>query len=161
MNGHRFTGPIAGAAIFLLCLPAVVSQASGNTPRTPANPLDQSAKSSQQAVKSFDALLAKITLTDDEKTKIDQIRRDFNNKFELVAKDPHTNPDQKAAMIGGFQRLERTQIFEVLTPVQRDEMRKNALAEHAANQPGPGYRRPSRPAQTDIAPAQPPAAQPR
>jgi Spy/CpxP family protein refolding chaperone len=54
--------------------------------------------------------------------------------MEIVAKDPKENQDQKSAMIQGLQRIQRTQIYMVLTPEQQSEFRKKIRAQRAADQ---------------------------
>ena len=56
--------------------------------------------------------------------------------MDIVAKDPKSNSDQKQAMLEGMVRIEQTQIFQVLTPVQQSEVRKKAAARRAAAEEG-------------------------
>ena len=83
-------------------------------------------------------LLAGLTLTDDQKAKIDRIREDTKSRLAAVTNDHKLGPEVKDAMLGGFQRMENTKIFEVLTPEQQREVRKRVSAWRAAaphNQP--------------------------
>jgi hypothetical protein len=83
---------------------------------------------------SIDDLLAGLTLTDDEKAKVDQIKKDMRARMELVARDEKETADQKGAMIQGLQRMQRSQVYMVLTPEHQSEYRKRILAQHAAEQ---------------------------
>lgn len=78
--------------------------------------------------------LAGFTLTEDQKAKIDQIRKDMKARMEIVAKDPKETEEQKSAMIQGLQRMQRNQIYMVLTPEQQSEFRKKISAQRAAEQ---------------------------
>jgi len=42
--------------------------------------------------------------------------------------------DQKDAMLQGYRRLERSQVFKLLTPEQQREVRKRISARRAAEQ---------------------------
>ena len=77
---------------------------------------------------------AGLKLTDEQKAKINQIHRDFQARADVVVKDEKLNPDQKAAMLEGYQRMERGQAYKVLTPEQQIEVRKKALARRAEAQ---------------------------
>lgn len=78
--------------------------------------------------------LSGITLTADQKTKIDEIGRDIKSRIDLVARDDKETSDQKQAMTEGLQRMKLHEIFMVLTQDQRVEFRKKVLAERAAQQ---------------------------
>lgn len=75
-----------------------------------------------------------LTLTEDQKVKIDQIHQDMKSRMEIVAKDPAENADQKGAMLEGMARMERRQVFQVLTLEQQAEVRKKIRARRAAEQ---------------------------
>ena len=75
--------------------------------------------------------LSGLTLTDDQKAKIDQIRQALRPRLEAVIKDDNSTPWQKQAMIEGVRRMVRSQIFQVLTPDQQLVIRKKRLSERA------------------------------
>ena len=54
--------------------------------------------------------------------------------MDLVVKDEKLSPDQKEAMLQGYRRLERGQVFKLLTPEQQREVRKRISARRAAEQ---------------------------
>jgi hypothetical protein len=83
---------------------------------------------------SSNDLFTDVALTDDQKTKIDQIHQDMKSKMDVVARDANSAEWQKGAMIEGLQRMERRQIFQVLTADQQAEVRKKVLAERTAEQ---------------------------
>jgi hypothetical protein len=75
-----------------------------------------------------------LKFTEDQKAKIDQIHQNMKSNLDAVVKDKDLNEDQKEAMLEGFRRMERGQVFKVLTPEQQTEVRKRVLARHAAEQ---------------------------
>jgi len=77
---------------------------------------------------------AGLTYTAEQKAKVDQIHKDIKMRIDSVIKDENLTPEQRDAMLTGYQRMERGQIFAVLTPEQQKEVRKRARARHAAEQ---------------------------
>lgn len=75
---------------------------------------------------------AGLTFTDDQKAKIDEIRKNMKSRTDTVVKDDKLNEDQKGAMLDGYRRIENRQIFGVLTPEQQTEVSKRVLARRAA-----------------------------
>ena len=77
---------------------------------------------------------AGLTYTTDQKAKIRQIHQDMKKRMDTVAKDNKLSPEQKWAMLQGYQHMERGQVYKVLTADQQKEVRKKALARRAAAQ---------------------------
>ena len=77
---------------------------------------------------------AGLTFTDEQKAKMDQIHQNMQPSMDAVVKDEKSTAEQKAAMLEGLQRMERRQVFKVLTPEQQIEVRKKILARRAAEQ---------------------------
>ena len=77
-------------------------------------------------------LLAGLTLGDDQKAKIDQIREQTKSRLAAVANDKRLSPEAADAMLRGYQRNENGRILEVLTPEQQQEVRKRIAAWRAA-----------------------------
>ena len=69
-------------------------------------------------------LLEGLTLTDDQKAKIDQIREDTKSRLAAVANDKKLSPEAANAFLLGYQRNENAKILEVLTPQQQQQVRK-------------------------------------
>jgi len=69
-------------------------------------------------------LLEGLTLADDQKAKIDQIRKETKSRLAAVANDRKLSPETADAMLRGYQRMENGKILEVLTPEQQQEVRK-------------------------------------
>jgi Spy/CpxP family protein refolding chaperone len=77
---------------------------------------------------------AGLSYTDEQKTKIEEIRKDTRARMDAVIKDDKLMPEQKQAMLTGLQRLEASEMFKVLTPEQQKEVRKKVQARRAAEQ---------------------------
>ena len=77
-------------------------------------------------------LLEGLTLTDDQKAKIAQIREDTKSRLAGVANDKKLDPGAADAMRLGYARLENGKILEVLTLEQQQQVRKRIAAWRAA-----------------------------
>lgn len=77
-------------------------------------------------------LLQGLTLTDDQKAKIDQIRADIKSRVATVANDKQLSPEVADAFRTGYLRSESVKILEVLNPEQRKEVRKRIAERRAA-----------------------------
>ena len=77
-------------------------------------------------------LLEGLTLADDQKAKIEQIREETKSHLAAVANDKKLSPEAADAMRRGYQRFENVKILEVLTPEQQQEVRKRIGAWRAA-----------------------------
>ncbi len=51
-----------------------------------------------------------------------------------MVKDEKLTADQRDAMLEGYERMERGQVFNLLTTEQRKEVRERIRARHAAEQ---------------------------
>jgi len=77
-------------------------------------------------------LLQGLTLADEQKVKIDKIREETKSRVATVANDKRLSPEVADAFRQGYQRSENVKILEVLTPEQRQEVRKRIAAWRAA-----------------------------
>jgi hypothetical protein len=75
-----------------------------------------------------------LTYTDEQKARIDQIHQDIKSRKDAVVKDEKLTPEQRDAMLSGFGRMERTQVFKVLTTDQQKEVIKRIRQRHVAEQ---------------------------
>ena len=130
MNKGRFAKPVAVAAglFFLSTLAALTGGQSSPTapaeiPQKPSPP-PQVTKAQRPA-----DIFAGLQYTEDQKAKIEKIRQDMKSRRDAVIKDDKLSPEQKDAFFQGFERMERSEIYEVLTPEQKTEIRKRSLAE--------------------------------
>lgn len=146
MNRNRFAERMAVAAgFFFLCAAPGLSQAQSSPPSQSSAPPSPSTAPSPVPTKPKPFPMARpkkvaspiddfggLTYTDEQKAKIAQIQKDMKSRIDLVSKDEKLDADQKGAMIEGYQRMERGQVFKVLTPEQQAEVRKKAHDRHAA-----------------------------
>jgi Spy/CpxP family protein refolding chaperone len=79
-----------------------------------------------------DAILSGLSLTEDQKAKIARIHKELRNHVDLVIKDNRNTEDQKEALIEGMRRMERREVFMVLTPEQQQEVIKKVVSKSAA-----------------------------
>ncbi len=79
-------------------------------------------------------LLAGLTLADEQKAKIEQIREETKSRLAAVANDKKLSPEAADAFLRGYQRTENGRILEVLTPEQQQEVRKRIASWRAAGE---------------------------
>jgi hypothetical protein len=84
-----------------------------------------------------------LTLTDDQKAKIAQIRQDAKLRRDAVVKNERLTQGQKDVTLQRLQSLETSQIFKVLTPDQQADVRKRMIARRAAEEQGRQSKQPS------------------
>lgn len=90
-----------------------------------------------------------LTLTSDQKARIDQIRADSKNRLALVANDTKLSPEAADAFRRGYERSENARILDVLTPEQQQAVRKRIAAwRTAAGKPQYPARKPAASEQT-------------
>ena len=134
MSKNRFSARVTVAAGFLLlCAAPGLTRAQGSPPRPP-----QTHKASPAARPKNDAQptddFAGLKYTDDQKEKIDQIHQDMKSRMDITVKDEKLTAEQRDAMLAGYQRMERSQIFKVLTTQQRKEVLRRIRARHLVEQ---------------------------
>jgi hypothetical protein len=135
MQIHKYlSAKQAAIAAGLLLLVAVAGfvRAQGGSPRLQQAPHNASptaqAKSGANPADDF----AGLTYTDEQKDKIGSIHQDIKARMDAVTNDDKLNADQKGAMLSGYQRMERGQVFKVLTLEQQKEVLKREHARQAA-----------------------------
>jgi protein CpxP len=80
------------------------------------------------------AALDSLNLTDDQKTKVNDILADAKTKHQSAMKDASLNEDQKKAKMKELHEATMAKIHEVLTPEQRAEL-KSKMEEAKAKPP--------------------------
>ncbi len=75
-----------------------------------------------------------LTYSPDQKARIEQIRENSRKRMHDVAIDTKLSPEQRGAMIDGIQRLERFDVYKLLTSEQQADVRKRAAARREAAQ---------------------------
>ena len=58
----------------------------------------------------------------------------MKSHMDITAKDEKLTAAQRDAMLAGYQRMERSQIFKVLTTQQRKEVLRRIRARHLVEQ---------------------------
>ena len=124
------------SGLLLLFAPSRLVGSQSNSSGAPATPHPAlpaaPAKTDTRPIDDF----AGLTLTDDQKTKIIQIRQNAKLRREAVVKDERLTQDRKDRMLEVLQRIEISAIFKVLTPDQQAEVRKRMMARRGAEQQG-------------------------
>lgn len=135
MNKNRIAKRMAVAAgFFFLCAAPGLTRAQsspsslGPTPRKPL-PLARPMKDTRPADD-----FAGLQYTDQQKAKIDQIHQDMKLRMDAVVKNEKLTAEQRDAMFAGYQRMERSQVFKVLTSQQQKEVLERVRARQAAEQ---------------------------
>jgi Spy/CpxP family protein refolding chaperone len=135
MNKNRFAKRVAAAAGFLLlcAVPGLTSAQS-----LPPAPVQTPGKTSRPVRPKKDVGpmddFAGLNYTEEQKAKIGQIYQDMKSRMDAVLKDDKLSPEQKGAMLQGFQHMERGEVYNVLTPEQQIEVRKKVFARRTAAQ---------------------------
>jgi Spy/CpxP family protein refolding chaperone len=135
MNAKRTLARWAAAAglCLLWAIPGVgnaQTQESAPTPRARANLIPDSKLKHPDPMEDFGGL----TFTDAQKKRIEEIREKSRLRMHDVAVDTKIAPEARAAMLDGIQRMERGQVYQVLTTEQQNAVRKRIIARREAEQ---------------------------
>jgi hypothetical protein len=130
---RRFAKRLGVAVGFvLLCAAEGLAGVQGSQPRRVQRPPNTSRTVQPRKEISPDDDFAGLKFTGEQQAKIDKIHQDIESRMDVVQKTDKLRPEQKNGMLEGYRRIERAQIFEVLTPEQQTEVRKRARARRAA-----------------------------
>src|SRR6266852_3272457 len=135
MNKNRFAKRVTLAAgyFFLCATPGLTrAQSSPPVPAHTSHMASPAARPKSDARPTDD--FAGLIYTDEQKTRIDQVHQEIKSRMDTVAKDAKLTVEQKDAMLSGYQRMERSQVFKVLTTAQQREVLKRVRARHVAEQ---------------------------
>src|SRR5467141_4655334 len=135
MNKNRFAKRVAVAAgfFFLCAVPGLArAQSSPPTPAPTPHKTLPVARPKKDTRPTDD--FAGLQYTDEQKARIDQIHEDMKSRMDTTAKDEKLSTEQRDAMLAGYQRMERSQIFKVLTTQQRKEVLRRVRARRAPEQ---------------------------
>ena len=133
MKKNRHTKRLAAGLLFLCVMPGL-TRAQSSTPSPMLAPPKAAHVPRPKRVPTKEDDFAGLNLTDDQKAKIDQVHRNMKTRRDAVVKDEKLTADQRDAMLEGYERMERGQVFELLTAEQRKEVREKIRARHAAEQ---------------------------
>ena len=124
MSTDAFVKTVVAAGGFLfLCAAPELALGQPNQPGA-APPAPMKSAVAPRGKSAAPDLLAGLTLADDQKAKIDQIREETKSRLAAVANDKNLSPEAADAFLRGYQRMENAKILEVLTPEQQQEVRK-------------------------------------
>jgi Spy/CpxP family protein refolding chaperone len=121
----------AGGFLFLCAAPKLALGQPNQPGAAPPAPTKSAVAPHRKSAGPPD-LLEGLTLADDQKAKIDQIREETKSRLAAVAHDKNLSPEAADAFLRGYQRNENSRILEVLTPAQQQEVRKRIAAWRAA-----------------------------
>lgn len=134
VNVNRFAKEVAVAAGFVfLCVAPGLSRAQSTPPSPLQAPYMASPVVRPRKVTPADDF-AGLAFTAEQKAKIAEIQKNMKTRMDTVVKDERLSPEQKEAMLDGYRRMERAQVYKVLTPEQQLEVRKKILADRGAEQ---------------------------
>ena len=127
MDAFVKTVVAAGGFLFLCAAPTLALGQPNQPGAAPPAPMKSASAPRGKSAAPPD-LLEGLTLTDDQKAKIDQIHADTKSRLAAVAHDKNLSPEAADAFLRGYQRMENGKILEVLTPEQQQEVRKRVAA---------------------------------
>ena len=122
----------AGGLLFLCAAPELALGQSTQPGAAPPAPMNSALAPRGKSAAPPD-LLEGVTLADDQKAKIGQIREETKSHLAAVANDKTLSPEAADAMRRGYARLENGKILEVLTLEQQQQVRKRIAAWRAAS----------------------------
>lgn len=133
MKKNRFAIPMAvtGGLLFLSLPPALLCGQTKPPGLVEPQPPTSPAARAKHATNPMDDF-AGLHYTPDQQAKVDKILRDMKVRIDAVARDERLNQDQKGAMLLGLARMERGQVFSILTKEQQKEVRDRIKARQAA-----------------------------
>jgi len=135
MSKNRFAKGVAVAAGFLFLFAAPGLTRPQSSPPSPA-PTPHKAPPVARPKKDTPPpdYFAGLQYTDEQKARIDQIHQDMKSRMDAAATNEKLTAEQKSAMFAGYQRMERSQVFKVLTTQQRKEVLRRIRARHLVEQ---------------------------
>lgn len=135
MNQNRFAKPLTVATgfFFLIAVTGLTSAQSSALSPLQAPPKAASVITPKRVLSKADDF-AGLKLTDEQKAQIDQIHQNMKTRKDAVVKDEKLNTEQKEGMLAGYDRMERGQVFKLLTTDQQKEVRQRIRARQVAEQ---------------------------
>jgi hypothetical protein len=133
MKKNRHTKRVATGLLFLCVMPGLTRAQSSTTSPMPAPPIAARVSRPMKVPSKADDF-AGLNLTNDQKAQIDQVHQSMKTRRDAVIKDEKLTADQRDAMLEGYERMERGQVFNLLTTEQRKEVREKIRARQAAEQ---------------------------
>jgi Spy/CpxP family protein refolding chaperone len=119
---------VASVFLFLFAASRLVGS-QNNSSTAPATPHPASPAA---PAKAGTLPLDGLKLSDDQKTKIAQIRQNGELRREAIIKNDGLTQDRKETMLLRLHRMETSEIFRVLTPDQQKEVQKRIADQRTA-----------------------------
>jgi Spy/CpxP family protein refolding chaperone len=120
---RRFILPvITAAAVF--ALPAFAQQGPDQNPAQGTTPKRGWARRGGQGQNHMAMLAKQLNLTDAQKQQFMQIGQSTRKQVMAIRKDSSLNDDQKKEKIQDARKQAHKQMFEVLTPEQREQLKQ-------------------------------------
>ena len=134
LNMNQFANRVPFVAgLILLCAAEGLTGVQSSQPRPVEHP-PKPTRTVRPKPATPDDDFAGLKYTDEQQAKIDKIHQNTKAALDAVEKDEKLRPEQKSAMLEGYRRIERAEIYDVLTPEQRIEVRKKVRARRASDQ---------------------------
>jgi len=138
MNWKQLQALSATGALSLAMLATSAAQNAPAPAPAPTEPPSATAPSSPAKHGAHRKMMrdemAKLNLTDDQKTQIKSIRDNAFQQRKAVMSDTTTTDAQKKAKLRGIRRDTRKQVAGVLTPEQRQQLKQDRKARRQARQ---------------------------
>ena len=122
---------LVACGFFLLLAGSRLAGSQSNSSAAPATPHPASPAA---PAKAKTLPLDGLKLTDDQKTRIAQIRQDVEERREAVIKNEGLSQDRKETILLRLHRTETREIFSVLTPDQQKEVQTRVMEQRSAEQ---------------------------
>jgi Spy/CpxP family protein refolding chaperone len=135
MNQKRFARRAAlVAGVCFLCEAPLITSAQSSQPALAQAPyLASPAPRAKRDINRTD-YFAGLSFTAEQKAKIDDIHQNTQLRIDAALKDQKLDTEQRDAMTEGFRRMERGQVFRVLTPEQQKGVRQKIQAQRLVEQ---------------------------
>jgi hypothetical protein len=135
MSKKRFAKRMAVAVgFFFLCAAPGLTRAQSSPPSPAPTPRKTSPAARPKKNTPPPDDFAGFQYTDEQQARIDQIHQDVKSRRDAVVKDEKLTAEQRDAMLAGYQRMERSQVYKVLNSQQRKEVLRRIRARQAAEQ---------------------------
>ena len=122
------------AGLLALCSLPLTTRAQEAPQTDPQGAMQGQQAGPDQHGRKHDDELAKLNLSDDQKTQVKKIHQDARTQAESVRNDSTLSADQKHAKMEQIHKSARQQVEQILTPEQRSQWKSDEKARKAARQ---------------------------
>jgi hypothetical protein len=117
--GKEVCAVINAVGFFFLCTAPGLTRAQSSPPGPAPTPRKTSPAARPKKNTPPPDDFAGFQYTDEQQARIDQIHQDVKSRRDAVVKDEKLTAEQRDAMLAGYQRMERSQVYKVLNSQQR------------------------------------------